>query len=563
MQPTWSTACPDWEQRITSGQSLIPFAPLFEAEAAAAMAIFRDLRIVDVLNSPTMAQSNREWIFDFAQAIFGAYEHETGRRLIREFFLLISKKNGKSTSAAGIMITALLRNWRKSAEYLILAPTLEVANNSFFPARDMIKADPELAEILKIQENLKTITHLLTGATLKVIAADNDTVSGKKATGVLIDELWLFGKRANAENMLREATGGLVSRPEGFVVYLSTQSDEPPSGIFRQKLNYFRQVRDGKILDPRSLPVLYEFPEPMLKEKAYLQPENFGVTNPNLGLSVDTQWLSDKLTEAQNSSESSLNGFVAKHLNIEMGGGSTSDAWSGAEDWAFSADESLTFDSLLERSEVIVAGIDGGGSDDLMGLCLLGRERGTRHWLVWTHAWCERKVLERRKQIAAQLLDYEQQGDLTIVDRLGDDITQLVAYVAKVDAARLLPETGAVGLDPYGVGAVIDALAASGIGEDRIQAVSQGFKLQGAILTVERKLSDGTLRHAGRPLMAWCVGNAKTEMRGNATMITKQASGRAKIDPLMATFDAVALMSNNPETGGSVYSADRGLVVFG
>jgi phage terminase large subunit-like protein len=561
--PDWSTACPDWEARIVAGQSLIPFAPLFPAEAEAAMAIFRDLKIVDAAGCPTMADSSRDWVTDFVSAIFGAYDHETGRRLIREFFLLISKKNGKSTTSGGIMIPALLRNWRRSAEYLILAPTLEVANNAFFPMRDMIKADPELEDILHPQENLKTIRHRLTGATLKVVAADNDTVSGKKATGVLVDELWLFGKRAGAENMLREATGGLVSRQEGFIVWLSTQSDEPPSGVFRQKLNYFRNVRDGKIVDPRSLPVLYEFPKPMLEAKAYLEPENFYVTNPNLGLSVDEEWLREELGKAQNSGDASLNGFLAKHLNIEIGGGLTSDAWSGAEDWTNAADETLTFDELLARSEVVVAGIDGGGSDDLMGLALIGRERGTRDWLLWTHAWCERKVLERRKNIASQLLDYERDGDLTIVDGLGADIKQMVEIVAKVAAAGLLPESGAVGLDPYGVGAVIDALAAAGIGEDRIQAVSQGFKLQGAILTVERKLSDGTFWHAGRPLMAWCVGNAKIEMRGNAAMITKQASGRAKIDPLMAALDAVALMSNNPETGGSVYSGDRGLVVFG
>jgi phage terminase large subunit-like protein len=49
--------------------------------------------------------------------------------------------------------------------------------------------------------------------------------------------------------------------------------------------------------------------------------------------------------------------------------------------------------------------------------------------------------------------------------------------------------------------------------------------------------------------MAWCVGNAKVEPKGNAIVITKQASGTAKIDPLMALLNAVSLMALNPAAG--------------
>ncbi len=58
--------------------------------------------------------------------------------------------------------------------------------------------------------------------------------------------------------------------------------------------------------------------------------------------------------------------------------------------------------------------------------------------------------------------------------------------------------------------------------------ISQGWKLGGAIKTTERKLAEGVLVHGDQPLMA-CVGNARVEPKGNAILITKQASGRGKL----------------------------------
>lgn len=542
--PEWTTACPDWRRRILAREPLIAFEPLFPDEATSALAVFNQLRMADVLGSPTMGEISRPWITQFVSAIFGSYDSDSGRRLIQEYFLLIAKKNSKSSTAAAIMMTALIRNWRKSAEFGILAPTVEVANNSFYPARDMVRADEELSDLLHVQDHIRQITHRESGASLKVIAADSETVGGKKFTGILIDEAWLLGKKPNAENMLREATGGLASRPEGFVIYLSTQSDEPPAGVFRQKLQYARGVRDGRINDKRFLPVVYEYPEDMVKAGAYLDLKHAYITNPNLGSSVDEEFLERELKKAQEAGDESVRGFVAKHLNVEIGIGLHSDNWPGALFWEAQKQPGLTLAKLLERSEVVTIGIDGGGLDDMLALAVVGRESDTGKWLHWAHAWIHPIALERRKAEAARFRDFQRDGDLTIVQTIGQDLEQLALYVEQCEDSELLDR---IGVDAAGIGSVVDAIVALGISHDRIVGVSQGWKMVGAIKTTERKLAEGALYHSGSPLMAWCVGNAKVEARGNAVMITKQTAGSAKIDPLMATFDAVALMAMNPQ----------------
>ncbi len=542
----WTTSCLDWEKRIVAGQSLIQFDPLFPDEAEAALAVFKSLKIVDAPGQPTFGEACEEWVFDFVQAIFGAYDHEAAKRHIREFFLLISKKNSKSTIAAGIMITALIRNWRHSCELLILAPTLEVANNSYKPAADMVRADPELTDLLHIQDNFRQITHRLTKATLKVVAADTDTVGGKKAAFVLVDELWLFGKKSNADAMLREATGGLVSRPEGFVIYPSTQSDAPPAGVFKAKLDYFRDVRDGKIPDRKTLGVLYEFPKAMVEAETFLDPDNFYITNPNLGRSVSQEWLEEEMVKELNGAGDTKRTFLAKHLNIEIGMNLRANRWPGADFWEARADKAITLDHVLEVCEVIVPGVDGGGLDDLFGLTIVGRHRVTKDWLCWSHAWCHIGVLDRRKSIASKLRDFEKAGELTIVDDKLDDLSEIVEIIQDIKDRNLL---AAVAVDPAGLGELVDALDEIGVNDEakNIIGAPQGYAMMNAIKTTERKLTNGTLLHSGSALMNWCVGNLKIEPTATAIRATKQNAGDAKIDPVMALFDAVTVMSRNPE----------------
>src|SRR5690554_16116 len=102
LDPAWSTAVPDWEARIRARRSLLPDLPLHDAYADKALRIFKMLVVPDIEGRPTHGEVCEQWVFDFVRAIFGSYDPEARRRYLREFFLLIPKKNGKTSISAAI-----------------------------------------------------------------------------------------------------------------------------------------------------------------------------------------------------------------------------------------------------------------------------------------------------------------------------------------------------------------------------------------------------------------------------------------------------------------------------
>jgi phage terminase large subunit-like protein len=540
----WDLSCLDWEERLRSGRPPIrDNLPIDPAEGERAVAIFKKLRLADVPGTPTMAEAGDEWIFAIVRALFGSLDPVTKMRAIRELFLLVPKKNSKTTYGALIMVTALLMNTRPSAPFIMTAPVQDVAELAFAAARGAIGLDAVLEKKFHVREHLKTIIHRETKAELQIMTFDPAVLTGQKAAGILIDELHVVAKMAKAPSAIRQLRGGMLPFPEAFLAFITTQSEEAPAGVFRTELAKARRIRDGEQRGA-MLPVLYEFPEAMQKDRdAWRDPANWRMVTPNAGRSISIARLEEEYETAVASGEEELRGWASQHLNIEIGLALRSDRWAGADFWEVQARDGLGLEEVLRRSEVATVGVDGGGLDDLLGLSVVGRDRETGEWLAWGKAWAHPLVLERRKAEASRFRDFADAGDLVLTAEMAQADAELAGIVAGIERAGLLDK---VGVDPYGIGSIMDALVAAEIPREKIIGISQGWKLGAAIKTTERKLADGGLVHGGSPLMAWCVGNARVEPKGNAILITKQASGSAKIDPLMALFDAVSLMALNP-----------------
>lgn len=548
-------ACPDWADRLAQGKTPVADLPLDDEAAERAVAIFDNLQLPDVPGQPALREAAGEWMRDIVRAVFGSMQTSPNGpevRQVGEVFILVPKKNAKTTSAAAIALTFMLQNRRQNADMLIIAPTQKIAEVAFEQAKGMIEADREgfLAKRFHIRDHVKTIRDRTNGARLMVRTFGMDVLTGAKPIFVLIDEVHLLGTISYAADVIRQIRGGMMPFPESVLVMITTQSDHPPAGVFKTELQYARAVRDGHITDRvRTLPVLYEFPEQVQTgdERAWADPGMWHWVTPNLGRSITIDALKDGYARAQQDGPAEVIAWATQHLNVEVGLALHRARWVGADFWLSARDpDPVTLATIRSRCEVAVVGIDGGGADDLLGLGVIGRCTETKRWLHWGHAWALPTVLDRRKEIAPLLHDLARAGDLTICTDPTQDIAELAGIVGDLNRDGMLPQAAAVGLDPAGVAALVDELAAAGIAPEQMVAVAQGYRLSGAIWGMERKLMDGTFRHAGQQLMAWSVQNARAEQKGNAVLITKETAGKAKIDPLMAAFNAFMLMARNP-----------------
>lgn len=572
----WDFSCPDWEERIMAGKSLMPDLPLYEDEAAVAMSVFDDLRLPDVVGTPLLRDSVGEWFREIVVAVLGSRDPATNIRHVQELFAMLPKGSAKTTYGGLFMLTALILNERPRARFYLIAPSQSTADIAFDAIKGAIELDPDLSNRYWVRSgtNFQTIVDRLDQSELSIKTFSLQILNGPKPVGVLLDEVHLIASQPKAAKVMRQIRGGLQKNSEAFLLMTTTQSADEPEGIFKDELKIARDTRDGKLKDSRMLPILYEFPTAIAKDEAkWSNPEIWNRVMPNLGRGTRLETFVKEWNVEKTKGDEAKRLWASQHLNIQVGIGLLGDGWSGARFWEKETviDERLQGEAglleLIERSDVIVVGIDGGGLYDLLGMTVIGREKVTRRWLIWSRAWCHEVILEEQPEIAVKLGDLRDTGDLEIIPNDSDEDVQQVADICcQIRESGKLPEERSIGVDAVGISDIKDELVKRKFAVTTEEAfghiisVGQGFRLMTASESLGRRVSQKKALHGGARLMRWCVANAKSEKRGNARVITKQASTSAKIDPFISMLNAAMLMAESPEPDTSVYE-ERGLRV--
>jgi len=553
----WSFACTDWADRLANGLTPIADLPLDRKEADAALQLFGALRLPDVIGQPALRSAAGQWQNDVVAAIFGSVDSTTGARRVGEVFELVPKKNAKTTKAAAIALTYMLRNRRPHADMMIVAPTQKIAETAFEQAAGMIDAGLDIEGVeeswlrdrLHVREHRKAIECRVTGAKLAIKSFDTKILTGSKPVLCLVDETHELGSVPYAHKVFRQIRGGMAPFPESCFIQITTQSDGRPQGIFQTELDYARKVRDGVITDRvKTLPVLYEFPDEVQtsEEQTWRDSKFWPWVTPNMSRSVHIETMKDDFARAEADGPDALRGWATQHLNVEVGKALHSDRWIGADFWPSAARADLGLEEILATSDVAVVGGDVGGLDDLFGAAVIGRHAVTSVWQAWCRAYCCPIVWDRRKDIAAELDRFKDAGDLVECETLQGCVEAFVDDIDRVRNAGILALENGVGLDHWKSSLVEDELHRRNYPDLTLAGVGQGWKLAGPAQLVAARLQAGTMVHSGQGLMLFSVENAKVDERGENQMISKARAGYAKIDPLIALLNAAMLMSMGP-----------------
>lgn len=260
-------------------------------------------------------------MFVFANMYGWYHKNEKGKivRVIRESYVQVPKKNGKTIIAAGALLYAMYGEGELGADCYAAATDYEQAQNAAEPISQTIENSEPLSRDTQIYKGTNgTISGALYRYNIdgiayqnkfKVLSKNTKGLEGKNPYFVLNDELHAQENMDMYDNL----KSAQVSREQPMMLNTST-AGKGASSVGMRVYKYAKQVLDNDNDD--SLFVAIWEPN---KNYDWENRKVWKMVNPNIGISVTMEQLETEFKKAKQSAHSKAE-FLSKHLNIFVNG---------------------------------------------------------------------------------------------------------------------------------------------------------------------------------------------------------------------------------------------------
>lgn len=468
------------------------------------------------------------------QALYGFKDPKhKDRRLFKELFLLVGRKNGKSTLLSGLGLYMLTKDHEGGADVACVASKKDQARIVYDEAKHMVEQSPVLRKRIKLHR--LDMSYERTYSTFSPLSSDSNTMDGLNLHAGIIDELHSIKDR-NIYDVVRQS---MTARRQPILFEITTAPIGNIEGsIYEAQYNYACQVVEGTVEDNKILPILYELDktEEWIDESAWVK------ANPSLGVTKDKEELRRNVEKAR--VDASFRPTVlTKDFNVK----------------AVSADTWLTWEELNNESTYELADLEDnyciGGCDlsattDLTCATLIIRRRNDGMIYVLQHYFLPQSridFLEATTSKEAPYKTWAERGMLTICPGTMVDYSAVTKWFLMMQQEHKLL-MWKCGYDRALAGYWQQEMSDT-FGKSVMEKVIQGpITWTAPMRELGAMLCDKQINYNNNPILKWCLSNTGVKATGSVEAIQPvKIQKNRRIDGMVSLLNAYTVYTKYKE----------------
>lgn len=470
-------------------------------------------------------------------------------RIIREAYIEVSRKNGKTTIASGLALYLAFADGEHGAQVIAVAGSEKQARNCFDPAATLTRHSPALKKA-GVRALRSRIVQQATGSFFEVASSVGDLLHGSNVHGAIIDELHVH-KSPDVVDAVESGTG---ARAQPLVVTITTADEGKTDSVYAHKRKYIEKLARRTMANPSTYGVIFAAdPEDGAGNRPFLE-STWKKANPGYGVSPTRAFMRSEAAKArQNPANRSR--FLRLHLGLRV---KQEKKWLELGPWDRNAGK-VDVAALAGRS--CFGGLDLASVSDLTALVLVFPDDEGGYDVVCRFWTPEANLRALDERTAGAATTWMRQGYLIVTP---GEVTDYEYVKAQVREDLVEFEVGEIAYDPWNSTQIVTDL----LKEDApLVEMRQGYaSMSPPLKELLRLVLTGTakkprVRHGGNPVLRWMVDNLAVAMDPAGNVKPDRKHSGDKIDGVVALVMGLDRAQHRAEEFVSAYEDDDLMIV--
>lgn len=473
-----------------------------------------------------------EWQKFFIYFVYGFVHKDTGYRVIRQCYLQLSRKSGKTALASALALYHLIADGENDGQIIFAANSTAQAALAFTMAHNYVSGlDPKGKLFKKYRDSIKFPKNK---SIIKVVSADANRLDGLNVSMAVIDEFHAASSSAVADVL--ETSVGMRTQP--LVLYVTSAGFDMESPCYEMR-NICVQILNNKIEDDTLGAFIFEMDENDDIEDS----TNWIKCQPNLNLTVTEEYIQQQLNKAKNNPSLFVN-FKTKILNYWCA--SAVGEWI-PNDYIIKCQEKIDLKDPKFEGLWGIMGLDLSSVSDMTAISLMIEFEGKFYFKLW-YFLPESALKESSNR--DKYKGWYQKGYLNLTH--GNVIDYDYVFNLIMEINQIIP-IDTISYDSWQSTALIIKLTEEGF---NCQPYSQSMgSMNRPTKLMETIARNGQLIIDQNPITSWMFSNVviKSDYNGNQKPIKANHSSEYKIDGIVASLNSLGMWLSQDHYDNTVY----------